>query len=113
MTTKRKATTAKKASPKTNASKADAERLEANKRRMLNAQFVYLETRLDRVSMVLSNLLFSMQRSKEEDSIEGLYDCELAEYIATVDLAIEYLEQTAGIAHARAEHSLKPEEREG
>lgn len=110
MTTKRKAP---KAAPKANASKADAERLEAQKRRILNAQFKYLEQRLDRAAMVMNALLFTMQEHKEAATADGVCTCDLSEYIAAVDVAVEYIERTSEIAFFQADNHLKPEEREG
>jgi hypothetical protein len=109
MTTKRKAP---KAAPKANAAKADAERLEAQKRRIVRAQFAHLEMRLDRAALVLTNLMAVMQERKEERDAEGVCTCDLDEYIATVDLAAEYIEKTSEIAFYQADHHLRPEERE-
>ena len=111
MTTKRKATTAKKASPKTNASKADAERLEAYKRRLLalGAAFGFIEMRLNRAEMVMNALLFTMQEHKDQAEAEGVCTCQLDEYIANVDLAVEYIEKTSEMAHFRAQDILKTE----
>jgi len=110
MTTKRKAP---KAAPKAKASKADAERLEAQKRRLLSAQFGYIEQRLDRAAMVMNALLFTMQEHKEAADANGACTCDLSEYIANVDLAVEYIEKTAEMAFFRSENALKPEERAG
>ncbi len=110
MTTKRKAP---KTAPKAKAAKADAERLEAQKRRLLRAQFGYLETRLDRAALVLNGLLFTMQEHKEAADADGACTCDLSEYIAAVDLAVEYIERTSEIAFFQADHQLSPEEREG
>jgi len=100
MTTKRKAT---KAAPKVDAAKADAQRLEAQKRRMLRAQFQYLEMRLDRVALTLSGLLFTMQEHKEAADAAGVCTCDLDEYIAAVDLAVGYIERTSEIAFFQAD----------
>jgi len=107
MTTKRKATTA----PKTNASKADAERLEANKRQVLalGAAFGFIEMRLNRAEMVMNALLFTMQEHKDQAEEEGVCTCQLDEYIANVDLAVEYIEKTSEMAHFRAQDILKTE----